>query len=52
MKRTSISAIALLILSLAFVTKAMAQKDQVEKIWYNGDKTSKIEIYLAKDGSY
>ena len=52
MKKTSFAAIALLIFSLAFVNKSIAQKDQVEKVWYNGDKTSKIEIYLAKNGTY
>lgn len=26
--------------------------DPIEHIWYNGDKTSKIQIYLAKDGNY
>ncbi|MFN8298465.1 MAG: DUF2147 domain-containing protein [Chitinophagales bacterium] len=28
------------------------EKNQIEKIWYNQEKTSKIQIYLAKDGSY
>jgi len=52
MKKISVATVALLILSLAFVSKTMAQKDQVEKVWYNTDKTSKIEIYLAKNGTY
>jgi uncharacterized protein (DUF2147 family) len=52
MKKISLATIALLIFSLAFVSKSIAQKDQVEKVWYNGDKTSKIEIYLAKNGTY
>ena len=52
MKKTSVATITLLIFSLAFVSKSIAQKDQVEKVWYNGDKTSKIEIYLAKNGTY
>ena len=51
MKKTIISAAVLLICSFAFIGKIFAQ-DQVEKTWYNGDKTSKIQIYLAKDGSY
>jgi uncharacterized protein (DUF2147 family) len=52
MKKASIVTIALFIFSFAFVSKSMAQKDQVEKVWFNGDKTSKIEIYLAKNGTY
>ena len=52
MKKASIATIAVFIFSLAFVSKSMAQKDQVEKVWFNGDKTSKIEIYLAKNGTY
>ncbi len=28
------------------------QKDQIEKVWYNQEKTSKIEVYLAKDGKF
>lgn len=52
MKKISLATVALLVFSLAFVTKSIAQKDQVEKIWYNGDKTSKITIYLAKNGTY
>ena len=51
MKKGFISAALVLICSFAFVGKILAQ-DQIEKIWYNGDKTSKIQIYLAKDGSY
>jgi uncharacterized protein (DUF2147 family) len=29
-----------------------AQKDQIEHIWYNEAKTSKIEMYKAADGRY
>ena len=52
MKRSHLLAVVCLILSLAFSNHAYAQKDQIERIWYNGDKTSKIQIYLAKDGNY
>lgn len=52
MKKSFVSLIALLFLSLAFVNRSAAQRDQVEKTWFNGDKTSKIEIYLAKNGTY
>ncbi|MBA3828914.1 MAG: DUF2147 domain-containing protein [Taibaiella sp.] len=27
-------------------------KDPIEHLWYDQDKTAKIEIYLAKDGKY
>jgi len=30
----------------------MAQKDAIEKVWYNGTKTSKIQIYKVPDGSF
>ncbi len=29
-----------------------AQKNQIERVWYNQEKTSKIQVYLAKDGKY
>ncbi|MFL9482318.1 DUF2147 domain-containing protein [Chitinophagaceae bacterium LWZ2-11] len=29
-----------------------AQKDQIEHIWYNEEKTSKIQIYKGDDGKY
>ena len=52
MKRSHFLAVACLMLSLTFSNHAFAQKDQIERVWYNGDKTSKIQIYLAKDGNY
>jgi len=52
MKKSMLPVFALLVLSLAFASKSFAQKDQIENTWYNGDKTSKIQIYLAKDGNY
>ncbi len=51
MKKSTLPAVFALILCLAFTGKIFAQ-DQIEKIWYNGEKTSKIQIYLAKDGHY
>jgi uncharacterized protein (DUF2147 family) len=32
--------------------KAVSAKDRLEGIWYNEEKTAKIEIYLAKDQKY
>src|SRR5258708_38365152 len=37
---------------LATSIKAFSQKDHLEKIWYNEEKTSKIQIYKAVDGSF
>src|SRR5579863_3981744 len=52
MKKSIISASLTLLFSLAFAVASYAQKDPIEKTWWDGDKGSKIEIYLAKDGSY
>jgi uncharacterized protein (DUF2147 family) len=51
MKKTIITFCALLMVVMA-ASSFKAPKDQIEKIWYNKDKTSKIQIYLAKDGAY
>ncbi len=32
--------------------KAVQAKDRLEGIWYNEEKTAKIEIYLAKDQKF
>jgi uncharacterized protein (DUF2147 family) len=39
-----------LLLSATY-TIAKAQ-DQIEKVWYNQEKTSKIQVYKAKDGKF
>lgn len=31
---------------------AQREKNQIEHLWFNQEKTSKIEVYLAKDGKY
>lgn len=46
-----IIAIATLLL-FSISTFAQREKNQIEKVWYNQEKTSKIEVYLAKDGKY
>lgn len=51
MKRNLFSAFALAMVALMFMGAA-PDKNQIEKIWYNQEKTSKIQIYLAKDGKY
>lgn len=51
MKKTNI--IALITFVLMFASAALfAQKNQIERVWYNQEKTSKIQVYLAKDGKY
>lgn len=45
-------AILSLLVGIVILTGSFMQreKDQLEKTWYNQEKTSKIQIYLAKDG--
>lgn len=31
---------------------AQREKNQIEHTWYNQEKTSKIQVYFAKDGKY
>ena len=44
----------LLALILIFPIMLIAQEatDRIEGVWFNGEKTSKIEIFKTKDGSY
>ncbi len=45
--------IILAILALLFILPIFAQNaDRITGVWYNGEKTSKIEISQAKDGSF
>jgi len=39
-----------LLISTSFFAKA--QKEPVERIWYNQEKTSKIQVYKATDGLF
>jgi len=43
-----------ILISLLFsiATFAQREKNQIEHTWYNQEKTSKIQVYLAKDGKY
>ena len=52
MKKSTLSAIILVVFSIAFVTKSMAQKDQLEKIWYTKENSSKVQMYLTTAGTY
>jgi len=49
MKR-NLTVIALMLFTVAAF--AQREKNQIEHVWYNQEKTSKIEVYLAKDGKY
>ena len=35
-----------------FAERASAQKNQLEKVWYDENKSSKIQIYQGKDGKF
>ncbi len=43
-----------LLLAVFFSTKilALAQADPIERLWYNEEKTAKIQIYKATDGRF
>ena len=49
MKKRLVLIVAVL---FSLATFAQREKNQIEKVWYNQEKTSKIEVYLAKDGKY
>ena len=42
----------LLFFSLFYSCWVFAQKDKIERIWYNEEKTSKIEIFKGSDGIF
>ena len=52
MKKHVLSFAALFICMLSFIAKAEAQKNQIEKVWYDEKKTCKVNIYQGKDGKY
>jgi uncharacterized protein (DUF2147 family) len=52
MKKSNLSAVILLLFTVAFVSKSFAQKDQLEKIWYTKENTSKVQMYLTTSGTY
>ncbi|MBL7777330.1 MAG: DUF2147 domain-containing protein [Chitinophagales bacterium] len=43
---------ATILFLMSFVLMQEREKNQIERVWYNQEKTSKIQIYLAKDGKY
>ncbi len=42
----------LTVLFMGFNLAANAQADPIEKVWYNQEKTAKIQVYKAKDGKF
>lgn len=50
MKKNIVTIAALLLFSLC--TFAQHEKNQIEHTWFNQEKTSKIQVYLAKDGKF
>ncbi|HSK11577.1 MAG TPA: hypothetical protein VK907_00100, partial [Phnomibacter sp.] len=42
----------ILVCSVILSGTLFAQKDPIERIWYNQEKTSKIQVYKANDGKY
>ena len=51
-KKVMFQAAVVLTLMVSLSNVALGQKDQIENVWYNGEKTSKIEIYKATDGTF
>ncbi|MGI8951077.1 MAG: DUF2147 domain-containing protein [Chitinophagaceae bacterium] len=47
MKKIFIGLLLLLLANFAF-----AQKDPIEKVWYNASKTAKIQVYKAVNGKF
>jgi uncharacterized protein (DUF2147 family) len=45
---------ALILLTIMFGVKsyAYAQADQIERLWYNQEKTARIQIYKSADGKF
>lgn len=47
-----LACVALILISLVYSAPANAQKNKVEGIWYNQEKTAKIEVYRTKDNTF
>ena len=41
-----------LFIFIGITAVAKAQTDPIEKVWYNQEKTAKIQVYKAKDGRF
>lgn len=42
----------MLVATLGSAAKAFAEKDKLEGLWYNAEKTAKIQIYRAVDNKF
>jgi len=40
------------VMLLGTASKALAQKDKIEGLWYNDEQTAKVQIYKAVDGKF
>jgi uncharacterized protein (DUF2147 family) len=52
LKRYSLGILFLATLFLAVRMKGFAQSDPVERLWYNEERTAKIQVYKAVDGRF
>jgi uncharacterized protein (DUF2147 family) len=52
MKSCTLSFTAITVFMLAFAPKTYAQKNQLEKVWYDENKSSKVQIYQGQDGKF
>ncbi len=52
MNRPITQAVVTLLFSLAFCLNTSAQRNQIEKCWYDEGKTTKIQIYHATNGKF
>ncbi len=52
MRKNIVTSVITACLMLAFTIKISAQKNQLEKVWYDEKKTCKVQIYQGKDGKY
>ncbi|MFD0766926.1 DUF2147 domain-containing protein [Mucilaginibacter lutimaris] len=49
---TRLTIMLLTVASISFAAKAQNHKDQIEGLWYNHEKTGKVEITKAADGKF
>lgn len=52
MKKTIVCSLTAMFLMLMFSIQSFAQKNKLEGIWYNEEKTAKVEIYKANDNTF
>jgi uncharacterized protein (DUF2147 family) len=52
LRKIHLSAVLIILMLLCGATRAIAQKDKIEGLWYNEEKSAKIEIYRAVDNKF